>query len=182
VDLAAWNDRYKREPATAAEPAPLVVEAASHLSPGAALDLASGAGRNALWLAERGWRVTAVDGASSAIERLRQKAAALPVEARIANLERGEYEIAANSWDLILFSYYLQRDLFPSAKLGVKPGGLLIAIVHLTDPGEAPTPRRARPGELRSFFQDWNILRYREGQSSDPAHARPVAEIAARRP
>jgi len=88
-----------------------------------------------------------VDGAAAAIEIVRKKASerGLTVDARVADLEKREYRIAPQAWDLITICYYLQRDLFEPAKLGVKPGGLLLAIVHVTD-GTFDTPRRVALG------------------------------------
>ena len=187
MDLRGWNECYRSGARPAedleAAPTPLVVETAQRLASGKALDLACGAGRNALWLAQLGWNVTAVDGAPAAIEILRRRAAdqGVTVDARIADLEKGEYFIEPAAWDLLVIAYYLQRDLFEPAKRGVVPGGTLIAIVHITEPGEEPTYKRARPGELRGYFDGWEILHYREGKPHDPAHQRAVAEIAARR-
>lgn len=187
MDLRGWDERYRSEQRPAedpeAEPTPLVVQTARRLAPGKALDLACGAGRNALWLAEQGWKVTALDGAPAAIEILQRRAAerGATVDARVADLEKGEFSIEPSAWDLVVISYYLQRDLFEPAKRGVVPGGTLIAIVHITEPGEEPTYKRARPGELRSYFDGWEILHYREGKPDDPAHQRAVAEIVARR-
>ena len=62
MDSQGWNDRYARKDLVwSADPNALVAAETAVLSPGRALDLASGEGRNAIWLAERGWRVTAVD-------------------------------------------------------------------------------------------------------------------------
>jgi SAM-dependent methyltransferase len=187
MDLRGWDERYRsgarRGEDLDAPAAPLVVETAKRLAPGKALDLACGTGRNALWLARQGWQVTAVDGAPAAIEILRRRAAEqnVTVDARVADLEKRGYSIEPSAWDLIVMSYYLQRDLFEPAKRGAVPGGILIAIVHVTEPGEEPTYKRADPGELRSYFKGWEILHYREGKPDDPAHQRGVAEIVARR-
>jgi hypothetical protein len=104
------------------------------------------------------------------------------VEARVANLEKHEFAIAESSWDLILMCYYLQRDLFKPVKQGVTPGGIVIAIIHITEPCEAATKHRLRPGELATYFEGWEILHDHEGTSGDPAHCRVSAEIVARRP
>jgi SAM-dependent methyltransferase len=186
MDLRGWDERYRSAagPADRIEPpTPVLVEAAAGRKPGRALDLACGTGRNALWLAEHGWTVTAVDGSRAAIETLRARAAAsrLTVDARIADLEKSEFVIEPASWDLIAMCYYLQRDLFAPAKRGLAPGGVIIAIVHLTEPGEEPTKHRLRPGELRAYFADWEILHSREGPPGDPEHRRASAEIVARR-
>jgi len=160
------------------------METAIALAPGTALDLACGAGRNALWLAERGWNVTAVDGSSEAIEICGGRAVerGLKIEASVADLEKGEFEIEPSRWDLIAICYYLQRNLFEPAKRGVKPGGILISVVHVSEPGQEPTPHSLRPGELEMFFKGWEILHRHEGMANDAPHRRPVAEVVARGP
>jgi SAM-dependent methyltransferase len=187
MTVAEWNERYRTRAHTAdfdPGPAKLVVETAQNLPPGRALDLACGAGRNALWLAEKGWSVTAVDGAEAAIAALRSRAAhmRLPVDAHVADLSKGEFEIEEARWDVILMCYYLQRDLLEPAKKGLAPGGIVIVIAHIPRPGEEPSATRARPGELRTYFDGCEVLHYYEGDSRDAAHHRPVAEIVARRP
>jgi SAM-dependent methyltransferase len=188
MDVQSWDERYRtasrpREDLEA-PPTPLVVRIAKALPVGNALDLACGAGRNALWLAQRGWRVTAVDGSAAAIEILRTRARerGLDASACVADLEAGEFKIEPDAWDLIVIAYYLQPDLIESAKAGLKPGGAIIAIVHMTAPGEEPTKHRLRPGELIRCFEGWEILHNFEGQPEDAAHRRHVAEVAARRP
>ena len=188
MEISGWNERYRSGERAAedlrAAPARLLMETAKQLEPGKALDLACGTGRNALWLAEHGWSVTAVDGAAAAIDILRSRASkrAVTVDARVADLEKSEYRIEDSSWDLIAMCYYLQRNLFEPAKQGVAPGGILLAIVHITEPGEEPTAHRLRPGELERYFQGWEILHRHEGKPNDTAHWRSVAEIIARRP
>jgi SAM-dependent methyltransferase len=188
MEISGWNERYRSGERAAedlgAAPARLLTEMAKQLKPGKALDLACGTGRNALWLAEHGWNVTAVDGALAAIDILRSRASerAVTVDARVADLEKTEYRIEDSSWDLIAMCYYLQRNLFEPAKQGVAPGGILLAIVHITEPGEEPTAHRLRPGELERYFQGWEILHRHEGTPNDTAHRRSVAEIIARRP
>jgi tellurite methyltransferase len=187
MDIRGWNERYRsaQQPADAPEAAAtLLIETASQLAPGKALDLACGTGRNALWLAEHGWTVTAVDGAAAAIHILRDRASqrSIRVNSRVADIEKREYLIEPSAWDLIVICYYLQRDLFEPAKRGLAPGGLLLAIVHITEPGEQATYKRLRPGKLQSYFQGWEILHSYEGKPRDLAHQRAVAEIVARRP
>ena len=192
MDIQDWNERYRlrERPAEDLDPAPtpLLVETAAALAPGkapfTALDLACGAGRNALWLAERGWEVTAVDGAPAAIEILQTRAAqrGLKINAVVADLEKGEFVIEPSRWDLVAMCYYLQRNLFEMAKRGVAPGGILISIVHVNEPGEEDSPHRLLPGQLEQYFAGWEILHRHEGMATDPAHHRTVAEIVARRP
>lgn len=188
MEITGWDERY-RTGARAKEdlesaPNPLLVNTAKQLPPKKALDLACGAGRNALWLAQQGWSVTAVDGSPVAIEILRNRATqlAIALDSKVADLEKGQYRIEPKTWDLIAICYYLQRDLLEPAKQGVIPGGILLAIVHITEPGEEPTAHRLKPGELQTFFKDWKILHYYEGKPNDTSHHRSVAEIVAQRP
>jgi SAM-dependent methyltransferase len=188
MEIRGWDERYRSGERAAedldATPTPLLMETAKRLTPGKALDLACGTGRNALWLAEQGWSVTAVDGSLAAVEILRDRAVerGVTLHTQVADLEKREYQIDPSSWDLIAICYYLQRDLFEPAKQGVAPGGILISIVHMTEPGEEPTAYRLGPGELAKYFQGWEILHRHEGRPNDPAHRRSVAEIVARRP
>ncbi len=188
MEIRDWDKRYRlREHAASdleAAPTPLLISTAGAVRPGKALDLASGAGRNALWLAEQGWEVTAVDGAPAAVEILQSRAAerGLQINAVVADLEKDEFEIEPSRWDLIAICYYLQRNLFEPAKRGVVPGGLLISIVHINEPGEEDGPHRLLPGQLQQYFAGWEILHHREGKATDTAHHRAVAEIVARRP
>jgi len=59
-----------------------------------------------------------------------------------------------DAYHLVLIAYYLQRDLFAKVKTTVRPGGVVAAIVHTPDTGERWSAKRARPGELRGFFND----------------------------
>ena len=103
----------------------------------------------------------------------------MTVETSLVDLEREALHTATGAYDLIVDAYYLQRDLFPALMRGVRKGGVLIAIVHIS---EQPTPRRASPGELRLMFEGWEILHYFEGEPREACHRQPVAEIAARKP
>ncbi len=188
MNLTGWNQRYLSsergdQGAIFAPPTALVVRTAESLKPGRALDLACGTGRNAFWLAEQGWNVTAVDGATAAIELLRDEAVRrnLRVDAVAADLSLGQFAIAPESWDLITICYYLQRDLLAPAFSGLRRGGVLLAITHIAESGEEPHPHRLEAGELLSLFKGGNVLHYREGKPDDQAHKRAVAEIVIQR-
>jgi SAM-dependent methyltransferase len=185
LSIEQWNERYRAGEQVFNEPAPLVTRFSAEIAPGDALDLACGPGRNALFLAQQGWRVTAVDGSLLAIDFLRERARErkLAIDARVADLERGEFQIQPGAWDLICDCYYLQRSLLPQIKAGLRPGGIAIVIVHLADADQPQgTPTRARPGELRAYFTDWKILHSYEGESREACHKRPVAELVAQKP
>ena len=184
--MTDWNERYQKGEHVDGEPHPLVVQFASRLDPGRALDVASGPGRHALWLAERAWRVTAVDSSNVAIEMLLRRATekGLSVDARIVDLERHEFVIESNTYDLIVVCHYLQRDLFPSIKEGTAIGGVVIAVIAMIDDDPNTKPMNpaylVSPGELRAYFEGWERIWYFEGKSGND-HPRSRAEIVARR-
>src|SRR5512134_2885636 len=86
--LGDWNARYRPREEINDEPAALLVRAARDLAPGRALDLACGAGRNAVWLVRRGWEVVAIDGAAEAVRIVREHDPR--IETRVIDLENGE--------------------------------------------------------------------------------------------
>lgn len=187
MSIQTWEERYREkndDPCSDVMPTPLVLDIAKKLPAGRALDLACGTGRNALWLAERGWSVTAVDGAPTGIEILRSRVANLrpDIKIRTADLERGEYVIEPANWDLILMCGYLQRDLFEPAKEGLVPGGVLLAIVLLAESDAEPALYRLKPGELKNYFRGWEIIHSYEGRRKHSAGQRSMAEIVARHP
>ncbi len=78
MDREGWNARYAGQPLLwNVDPGPFLGQELNGVAPGTVLDLGAGEGRNTLWLAERGWRVTAVDFAEVALERGRARAAEL---------------------------------------------------------------------------------------------------------
>jgi SAM-dependent methyltransferase len=186
-----WDERYRRGEHASLEPHTLLIHAAEALAPGRALDLACGAGRHTVFLAERGWEVIAVDASRVAIETTLERARSrlLTIEARLADLERGEFIIEPVAFDLICDFYYLQRDLFPQIRAGLKPDGVFVAAIHLAseNPSENQGHNPAfllKPGELGSEFRNWEIIHYYETSSPDTdagEHRRRSAEIIAKK-
>lgn len=184
MDIAGWEHMYRTgERGSEDQPTQLLLETVDALPPGKAVDLACGAGRNALFLAELGWTVTAVDGSKTAIAKLIQRAEerGLNIKAEVCDLTSPGFTLRDEAFDLVVIAYYLQRDLFAKIAPALRPGGIALVIVHTPDPGQKPSYKRAAPGELKELFMDWDVLYYYEGASRDPAHHRPVAEIVARK-
>jgi SAM-dependent methyltransferase len=113
------------------------------VSPGKALDLAAGSGRHSLWLVERGWDVTAVDIQIPEIPGVRCVR---------ADLEKHEYRIDPDSWDLILCWRYWQPDLLPEIARGVRQGGI-VALAGKTS-GRFATSEE----EFREAFPAWKEI------------------------
>jgi tellurite methyltransferase len=186
-----WNERHARgvpseEPAAwLAEQRPLL----ERHSRGPALDIACGNGRNAIFLAELGFTVDALDISDVAIERVSRVATerALPIRARRVDLTR----LAAfphPPYQLVIDFFYLERPLFGPISETLAPGGILL---FQTFVGERPAfPARSfgprfglEPGELRRAFAALELLQYDEVEiGDDHAGRRTVARLVARGP
>ncbi len=136
MDRHDWDRRYaERELVWSAGPNRFLVAETETLEPGRALDLACGEGRNAIWLAERGWQVTGVDFSEVAVEKARRLAAARGVEARFEAVDLLEWEPPAQSFELVLL-FYLQveaaalRTVLGRAARAVAPGGTFLLVGH----------------------------------------------------
>jgi SAM-dependent methyltransferase len=140
VDASDWDERYAAADLVwSAEPNVWVRELCAPLTPGRALDVAAGEGRNALWLVERGWTVTAADFSPVAVSRVRERATERLDEAVRPRLEvvvaDATQPAPGTAYDLVLFSYlHLVREEWERAvAAGVAAaavGGLVLVVAH----------------------------------------------------
>jgi SAM-dependent methyltransferase len=187
-----WNERYRRGEHVIPDPLPLLVQNENLIAQaaggrGRALDLACGTGRHALYLAEKGWHVVAVDSSEVALDLLSRDARAksLSIDIRRADLENSEFSIEAEAYDLILDCCYLYRALFPAIRVGVRRGGIFFGTIALVDnaPGVAPMNPvfLMNPGELEAQFEGWRLLHANEARMVSAPHSRLMAELIAQR-
>lgn len=155
------------------------------IDPGRALDLACGKGRNAIYLAERGFQVVAMDISPVALAQGRELAEAkkLSIDWRQADLET--IQLAPYAYDLIVNFNYLQRSLMRQIKQAVKLGGYIIFATYLIDQRSIGHPNNAdyllEHNELLECFRDFRVLFYREGKFSDGGEDSFRAGILAQR-
>ncbi len=101
-----WDQKYATtELVWGAGPNQFLVGEVGDLHPGRALDLGCGEGRNAIWLAERGWRVTGVDFSEVGLDKARRLAAECGVEVDWVRADLLEYRPAAGAFDLVIVFY-----------------------------------------------------------------------------
>jgi SAM-dependent methyltransferase len=149
------------------------------------LDVAAGAGRHAIALAQRGLQVDAVDISWQGLLLARQRAFASGrtygqnINLIVADIERPW--LPHRRYEVIIVSFFLHRPLFPLIKERLLPGGWLVYETFTVDQPVAPNNRPIRPelllehGELRAAFADLDILSYDEGQFNNKATARLLA-------
>jgi SAM-dependent methyltransferase len=165
-------------------PSSWLVENADLVVPGArALDVACGSGRHALWLAERGCRVHAIDRDGAALAALAERAAArgLPITTERLDLERPAVSLGIARYDLIVVVHYLFRPLFPVLRQALAPGGVLVYETFTVAQAARGRPTDPafllRPGELIELVRPLEVLRQREGDFE----GRAVAAVVARK-
>jgi SAM-dependent methyltransferase len=131
-----WNTRYGASDLVwGLAPNRFVAAETESLPPGRALDLACGEGRNAVWLAERGWQVTGIDFSEVAIERARRLAADRGVPAEFVVADVLEAPIDAGAYDLVLLAYlqlppHERATVLDRAADALRPGGTFLLVGH----------------------------------------------------
>ena len=168
-----WEKRWEEgDYRGRSEPSSLVAAWADRLPKGRALDLACGNGRNALYLAERGFDVDALDIAGAALRLTQDAARERGLAVNTIQVDLDEYLLPAQTYDLITTTFYMNRNLVPSLKEALKPGGFALHEQHyLTDydvSGPADAQFRLRSNELLRLFSDFRALFFSEGLEWEP--------------
>jgi SAM-dependent methyltransferase len=153
MDAAAWDERYAASDLVwSATPNQFVEAELAALPPGRALDVACGEGRNALWLADRGWSVTAVDFSRVGLEKARAiqqrhpRPQELALEWVVADVLR--FDAGPTPYDLVVLAYLQltadqRREAVRRSFLALRPGGTFFLVAHdssnLTEGTGGPT-------------------------------------------
>lgn len=175
-DKARWDRKYDTDHYIfGEEPIAFLKDTLSLLPKGKALDIAMGEGRNGVYLATQGFDVTGLDISARGLEKAQALARAhgVRIETKVVDLET--YRLPVARYDVIICSYYLQRDLFPQMAQALKPGGMAVVETFTRDhlkysPG---FPRRFLLGrnELLVHFKDLTILRYQAVDTGQAVYA-----------
>ena len=167
-----WDRKYESGLPSLTTPDPFFVSVYERVidqlfpSAGRALDLATGLGRHALWLAERAWEVSAVDVSEVAIRKLDQAALQLKLKIDLLTGDAAEYTFEPGRFDLIVLFYHLDRSLFPKIISALNPGGLFVCkmAVHWR-PERALENDNFKPldrNELPSLVRGLQVVEHRE--------------------
>jgi 2-polyprenyl-3-methyl-5-hydroxy-6-metoxy-1,4-benzoquinol methylase len=166
----SWDEAYTDPgpPAFSVEPNAFLVEVTRGLTPGTALDVGMGQGRNAIHLATRGWQVTGFDVSQAGIERTKQAARAAGVNVTALQQSSAEFDWGTNRWDLIVLAYFPGlRAALPRVLESLRPGGLVVVEAFHAD-AAADRPPGPGPGvtfgdnELLTVFSGLRTLRYED--------------------
>jgi len=199
-----WEDRYGASQVWSGRANQVLVDVATDLTPGRALDLGCGEGGDALWLARHGWTVTAIAISATAVERGRAAAVAAGVpDGRVEWLARDLADFRSDAGFDLVSAFFLQSpvhldraQILREAAAAVAPGGHLLLVSHAASPPWAtqlhahhhdfPTP----DGELASLSLaegEWDVLvaevrgRQATGPDGQPAELDDTIVLVRRR-
>jgi SAM-dependent methyltransferase len=170
------------------EPASLLLEYLDLLADeGPVLDLASGDGRNGIFLASLGFEVSLYDGSRDALEKAKRLAEAKGVRVRVRELDlerRGINPLEEDYFGAVMVFRYLHRPLIPCIRKALRQDGILIYETFTIDQRRYGRPCNPdfllNPGELHFWFEDWEVIHYFEGILQSPERA--AAQIVCRKP
>jgi SAM-dependent methyltransferase len=182
---AIWDERYAQGE-WPTEPDPLLVELTGSLPPGQAIDLGCGTGRNAVWLATAGWRVTGVDGSSVGLAQAGGRAESVGASLVTVRADLAEYRPDSGAYDLVVVAnIHLpidERDyLFTGAADALAPGGHLYVVGHhLESLGLAGPPNPDRlytENLLGDAFSELDVVRLGRTGHGDTAERSTAGDV-----
>jgi SAM-dependent methyltransferase len=163
-----WNKRYRTgEFAPPETPSPLLQNAIGSLSQGRALDIATGTGRNALFLAEQGYEVDAIDISDEALGIARERAVERSLSVNWIQADIDDYGFPERVYDVVMVNFYTLPHRLPDVKEALAADGILLYEHHLrsADPverGPSSDRYRFRSNDLLHSCLDLTVLHYEE--------------------
>ena len=179
-DQSRWDHKYATEKFLfGTQPIRFLAKNVHLLPKGRALDLAMGEGRNGVYLATQGFDVVGLDISQKGLNKahLLAKHNNVEIETRVVDLEN--HQLEKNAYDVVLCTYYLQRNLFDQIKNALKPGGMaLIETYNIDYLRYANFSRKylLEPNELLEIFKDFKIIRYQAYDDGKEAYSSIIAQ------
>ncbi|SIS05649.1 class I SAM-dependent methyltransferase [Natronorubrum thiooxidans] len=181
-----WNEKYSGvDFSLPDDPIPELERRCSTLPDGRALDVATGNGRNALFLAAAGYDVDAIDISDVALEQARRRADEHGVDVNWTRADLAEFDVPIGEYDVITVSFFAALEHLPALKEALAPGGVLIYEHHIrsSDPleiGPSSKRHRYRSNDLLRACLDLTILSYEERRRPVAGGVAAVATLVAR--
>jgi len=188
LDQKRWDERFKKKKFALGKRANAFLKTHVNLLPkGKALDIATGEGKNAVFLAQHGFHVDAVDISGEGLKKVEKLAREFEVKIHTVLADLNMYPIKRGRYDLIVNFYFLDRSLIPRIKRGLKRGGMVIFETYLLEQRSlsASGPKNPKyflkPNELLCLFKGFRILRYREGIFIESGRKKAIASLIAQK-
>jgi SAM-dependent methyltransferase len=161
AEREGWNDTFRSSAAVFNhKPNKLLVDAVATVKPGTALDLAMGQGRNGVYLATRGWKVTGVDISDVGLKVAREAADAAHVPLQTIEADLETWDLGKDTWDLVTLIYAGDdAKMLERIKAAVSPGGLVVIEYFHDDATKGTGLGGFKTGQLAKAFAGWAIVR-----------------------
>ena len=188
LEIDRWNRILTSpNPGFNVKPNAFLVEMVRGVTPGQALDVGMGQGRNAIYLAQQGWTVTGFDPADKAVAAARQAARSSGVTLTTHVLRDDEFDFGRDKWDLIVLSYVGIRGLIPKLYDSLKPGGRVVTEAFhrdATKTGPIGAQVVYDDNELLKLFDRFRIVRYEDtdGMSDFGLRTTRLVRLCAQKP
>ncbi|SDZ84415.1 Methyltransferase domain-containing protein [Haloplanus vescus] len=186
-DRDRWNEKYNDDSFRLPDdPIPELARRIDTLPSGRALDVATGTGRNARFLAAEGYDVDAVDVSDEALDRARRAAEEAGVDVNWIRADIDDFEFEPNAYDVITVSFFAMLERLPDLTTALAPGGVLVYEHHLRssddiDIGPSSDRYRYPTNHLLHACLDLTILHYEERTRADhEGQTQAVATLVAR--
>jgi SAM-dependent methyltransferase len=155
-----WNDVFRASTAFKTTANQFLIDITRGRRPGAALDIAMGQGRNAIYLASQKWRVTGVDISDEGIRIAKETAAKQKLKLETVQQDIAKYDLGTARWDLVTLVYSGDDPkLVERIKTGLRRGGLIVVEFFHTDATQGTGIGGFETGELAKQFAGWKILK-----------------------
>lgn len=174
-DKSRWDSKYDTETYIfGVTPIPFLVDSLDLLPKGRTLDIAMGEGRHGVFLATKGFDVLGLDISEKGLQKAHRLAESknTTIETRVVDLEN--HTLEKNAYDLIICTYYMQRDLFPQFKDALKSGGMALVETYNVDHLKYAkfNPKwLLRTNELLEIFKGFKIIRYQAVDNGELAYS-----------
>jgi len=186
--MTTWDERFRTgEYPSEPDPSPVLREYVDETPDGRALDIACGTGRNAVFLAERGYEVDALDQSIEGLQITRANAAARDVDDRINPIraDATQFVYPEGRYDVVTVSFFRTLDRLSDIKSALQPDGVLFYQHHLRSAPPAavgPTSDRYRfcSNELLRACLDLTVLYYEESSERREGKRSATVELVAR--
>jgi len=179
-DKDRWNSKYETEVYLFGEkPIPFLVDNVHLLRKGKVLDIAMGEGRNGVYLATQGFEVLGLDISEKGLEKAHNlaKKNKVTIETKVIDLE--SFTLEPNSYDVILCTYYMQKDLFKQFQSALKPGGMIVVETYNVDYLKYAQFSRKwalDTNEMLDIFKGLRVIRYQDYDDGKEAYSSIIAQ------
>ena len=179
-DKDRWNSKYETEVYLFGEkPIPFLVDNVHLLRRGKVLDIAMGEGRNGVYLATQGFEVLGLDISEKGLEKAHNlaKKNKVTIETKVVDLE--SFTLEPNSYDVILCTYYMQKDLFKQFQSALKPGGMIVVETYNVDYLKYAQFSRKwalDTNEMLDIFKGLRVIRYQDYDDGKEAYSSIIAQ------